>query len=138
MNTAGFSAAALTQKDAPAPSILQQQQQQQQAGKHKRSLRLFTAPITISSSSSSSSTEDSKKEAASKINLVYTDLIPLLLGNFKRVAEAVAEVTPEKFTLVSTNLVVNLEQAIMGGSRDAPVLHTVIHDAEVGFRVWGL
>jgi hypothetical protein len=115
MNTAGFSAAVLTQKDAPGPSILQTQRQQQQQPHTLREIR------TSSSSSS-------------KITLAYLDLMPLLLGNFKTVAEAVAAVAPDRFRLVSSELVVKLENAIMGEKRTAPVLHYVIHDAEVRFH----
>jgi hypothetical protein len=59
------------------------------------------------------------------------DLMPLLLGSFKTVAEAVAAVTPDKFQLISTEQVARVEDAIMGGGRKAPVLHIVIHDAQV-------
>jgi penicillin V acylase-like amidase (Ntn superfamily) len=125
MNTQGLSAAVQTQKDAPAPSILQlpQQQQQQEAGVANRVLRQF--------STSTNDNNNKSNNPNDKINLVYMDLMPLLLGNFKSVAEAVAAITPDKFQLMSTEQVACVEDAIMGGGRKAAVLHTIIHDAQV-------
>lgn len=108
MNTEGLSAAFLTQRDAPVPAMLPQQQQQ-------------GSPAAAATSA----------DTVPVVPLVYSDIVPLVLSNFKSVADVMLSVTPERFLFGKSEMWVAAEKQVMGG-KHAPVLHVIIHDAQVG------